>query len=300
MDILDYGTELSKFGISLHRRVVGVLIGQIINAFEDGDIRTDDGLHSIYDFIGFILRKKNPRQVFSDLKDSDRCVREMDTTIKFDRRDGRKGKEDSPVTDMVGLLYLAYMISSDFSQNLRSSSAAYFVAEYKDNSALQQQSIKLESIVEDSGVAYPRTLIEIFEISGITSRPYIRRAVERDFEVGVDYLIVDSEMILTEDAFNWLIVSFRSQRGTDISRLPETISLKRRCFKLRVKRKNARLGSGAITVKQRCSNVSLNSLANLCPQQPKYGDGIVTKPIRVPVDMVEKIKAFIAEQLTVE
>lgn len=44
-------------------------------------------------------------------------------------------------------------------------------------------------------------------------------------------------------------------------------------------------------------NVKAESLANLIPCQPKYGSAIETKPIRVPVFLVDEIKAFIAARL---
>jgi hypothetical protein len=127
MNILNHRQDLNKLGISLHSRIVGLLVGQIEEAIADGRIRSEDGKHSIFDFIEVFLDKKNPRQVFSELQNADHVVRKMDN-MKFIRSDGRLNRE-SPATDLVGLLYIGYTANSEFSVTLRSASAAHFASD---------------------------------------------------------------------------------------------------------------------------------------------------------------------------
>jgi phage anti-repressor protein len=90
---------------------------------------------------------------------------------------------------------------------------------------------------------FPHTLTKLHQISGIVSRSQVRRAVTRDYHFGTEYIKIGRELFLTEDAFNWLVTHFESERGTDIEQLPETIPLKRKGFKRKASHKNARISS---------------------------------------------------------
>jgi hypothetical protein len=153
---------------------------------------------------------------------------------------------------------------------------------------------------------FPKTLTELHKISGIVKRSQVEGALIRDYKPGIDYIVLNGQFLLSDDTFNWLVVSFRSQRGTDISKLPEIIPLNKTGFKTASFSKNARISSKlrrslnqATSPKRepRLSNVSPKSIENLMPMLPKYGKGVETKSIRVPFCLVEEIKAFIDDQL---
>jgi len=129
MNILDQRNQLNQFGITLHSRIVGILVDRIEAAIADGRIRTENGKHSIFDFIREILGQKSEREVWKRLCDNDPQTVTICDGLKFDRKNDRKGNIESPATDTVGLLYIAYQASCDFSQQLRSASAAHFAAD---------------------------------------------------------------------------------------------------------------------------------------------------------------------------
>lgn len=258
MSILRHSEQLGNFGISLHSRIVESLVTQIEDAIEMGLIRCSDPaddrpqLFSVFDFINVILGKKNPRDTWQTLTQSDPHTVAFSDSVKFDRADGKKANVTSPASDLVGLLYIAYMANSEFSVKLRASSAAYFAADRRSVvvPVIAEQPVAEPVTYLNGGLIpkppdlspYPRTLTELQQVTGIKTRNYIAQAIKRDFVAGVDYFCYYPEYYLTDDAFYWLVVSFRSSRGTDVKTLPETIPLNRGGFKVRNKRKNARLG----------------------------------------------------------
>lgn len=137
MDILRHRTDLSKRGITLHSRIVGVLVGQIERAIEMSEIRcgwhpeTGRQLFSVYDFIRVILGLKSEWIVYRRLADKVLDLRTTCPNVAFDQKTGYAGKE-SPATDMVGLLYIAYMGNCEFSHSLRIASAAHFAADIQN------------------------------------------------------------------------------------------------------------------------------------------------------------------------
>lgn len=130
MNILRQRQELNNFGVSLHSRIVGLLINQIETAITDGRIRSVDQLYSIFDFIREILGLKSEREVWRRYITSDSNVVTICDNVQFLRSDGELNRE-SPATDMTGLLYIAYMANCEFSIALRSASASHFIADRK-------------------------------------------------------------------------------------------------------------------------------------------------------------------------
>lgn len=312
MNILRHSEQLGNFGISLHNRIVESLVNQIEYAIEFGKIRcsvptdTRRQLFSVYDFIREILKINSERKAWKRWTESDPNIVAFCHYVPFSQKSGYIGKP-SPAADITGLIYLAYMASGEFSQRLRASSAAYFAADHSaaTTPARATSQAAAAKLPEHIPVAFKRTLTELHQVSGIKSRCYVAAAVKRDFELGIDYLEDGEELLITEDVFYWLIASFRSQRGTDTANLPQNIRLTRQGFRLRLNRKNARLSSAATsqtveTTSQtpRSHNVSPVSLANLLPQPCKFGEGVETKPIRIPVFLKAEIEQYIADRLT--
>ena len=260
MSILRHSEQLGNFGISLHSRIVESLVTQIEDAIEMGLIRcslpTDDRpqLFSVFDFIRVILEIKSEREVWKRLTEGDPQTVTICDSLKFDRSNNRKGNAESPATNLTGLIYIAYMANSEFSHKLRASSAAYFAADRRPVVApvqVEQEVAAASSDIvtdprnvafNDRLLRFPHPLAELQQVTGITCLQYITKAVKRDFVEGVDYVYHYPGYHLTDRAFYWLVTSFRSRRGTDIKTLPETVPLDRGGFKVRNKRKNARLG----------------------------------------------------------
>jgi hypothetical protein len=128
MESLTFQSELGNFGISLHKRIVESLIAEIESAIADGRIRSQDGRHSVFDFIREILGKKNSRNFWARLTISvPNCVAICDAIIFKQEGPGRP--QETLATDLAGLLVVAYLADCRYSQQLRSASASYFAAD---------------------------------------------------------------------------------------------------------------------------------------------------------------------------
>lgn len=136
MNIIDHRNQLNNYGVTLHSRIVGILVDRIESAIAHGNIRSQfvDGQKklSVFDFMRAILLIKAERKVWQRMCDSDPQTVTLCHSVKFDRTDGKATNLGSPATDIVGLLYIGYQSSSDFSHQLRSASASHFAADRKN------------------------------------------------------------------------------------------------------------------------------------------------------------------------
>lgn len=132
MNILNHRQDLNKLGISLHSRIVGILVDQIEEAICEGYIRVEyvDGKEwfSIYDFVRVILVLKSEWIVWKRFIEGDSDIPTFCTLISFTQESGRKSQK-SPATNFTGLLYIAYLANCDFSKQLRKASAAHFASD---------------------------------------------------------------------------------------------------------------------------------------------------------------------------
>lgn len=227
-DIVAYQSELNSFGISLHRAILDQLAVKVEDAIEDGRIRSQDGKHSVYDFIREILQIKNPWRTWKGFQDVDGDLILRFCSIRFSDESQTK---TTPVTDFVGLFYLAYMANCPFSQQLRQSSAILIAKERESDKPKSNRSsiAHLEKALEQSRSdheRYPQSIDHLQDVSGIVNKSQVKQAVLRDFIAGRDYTEIDSKIFVTNDVFNILVMSFKSMRGTDITQLPELIKIK--------------------------------------------------------------------------
>lgn len=226
-NIIALNQKLNTFGISLHKRTVEVLIGEIEEAITGGLIRSKDDQYSIFDFIREMLKLKGERKVWERFSEANpECVA-FCHSLEFEARQTRK--QSTPVTGLVGLVYLAYMSPGDYSHQLRRSSALYFVESRKaqlspdsvtKSDALETESRKiaeLTDLLKDWEAKYkqvyakmqyhqaramgsdmltrlkekPEAFSEDSEllwlISGIASKSYFVGGCREDLEYGVDY-----------------------------------------------------------------------------------------------------------------
>jgi hypothetical protein len=221
--------QLSSFGISLHQAIINQLIGEIELAINDGVIRSTGDKHSIYDFIREILGKTGERKAWKRFTEEFPDVTvALSHSVKLARKDGKKANIESPVTDIFGLLYIAYTMDSEFSHNLRVSSARLVFSERQSSPKPINTVEHLERSLEATREAlqnYPYTLEKLWKDSGIVNKSQVKGAIIRDFLEGRDYIWADDILCLNESTFMILIVSFKSLKGADISQLPEIIRL---------------------------------------------------------------------------
>ena len=244
-DIVALNQELNTFGISLHKRTIEVLIGEIKKAIADGLIRSKDNKHSIFDFIREILKLKTEREVWKRFAEADSYTVTFCDSVKFDRKDGKKANTDSPATDLFGLVYIAYMAIGEFSQQLRRSSALYFLESRKSFEGVTKSPVLESDTVTQLKSAlnnFPNTLEKVWGTSGIVSKYQVKSAILRDFKEGKDYIFADGILCVNDSTFHILSISFRSLKGTDIDQLPEIINLKtREYFRYQANKKANRL-----------------------------------------------------------
>lgn len=146
-NIIALNQELNTFGISLHKRTVEVLIGEIEEAIAGGLIRSKDDRYSIFDFIRVVLGDKAERKTWKRFVETDSNTVAFCHSVKFDRKDGKLANAESPATNLFGLVYLAYMSPGDYSHQLRRSSALYFVESRKTllDSVKRSHALEIES-----------------------------------------------------------------------------------------------------------------------------------------------------------
>lgn len=261
-NIIALNQELNTFGISLHKRTVEVLIGEIEEAIAGGLIRSKDDQYSIFDFIREILKLKGERKVWERFSEANpECVA-FCHSLEFKAKQARK--QSTPVTGLVGLVYLAYMSTGDYSHQLRRSSALYFVESRKvqdvPSVAAQTESKKIAELTEllkDWEVKYkqvydkmqyhqaramgndmltrlkdkPEAFSEDSEllwlISGIASKSYFVGRCREDLIYGVDYVngARKGTIKLTPYAALQMLLNFRSKKGVQARYLPEIVEV---------------------------------------------------------------------------
>lgn len=227
-DSIKFEQQLNGFGISLHRAIINQLIGEIESAISDGRIRSQDNNHSVYDFVREVLVKKGERKVWKRFTDEFSAVVLFCHDWQFPGERQRK----TPVTDLAGLVYIAYFSNCEYSHQLRVASANYFISE-RQGSPQPNQVEQLERSLEATKTAlqsYPYTLEKLWRDSGIVNKSQVKGAILRDFVEGRDYIWADDILCMDESTYSILILSFRSLKGADISQLPEIIKLETRKY----------------------------------------------------------------------
>jgi hypothetical protein len=221
--------QLNSFGISLHQAIINQLIGEIESAINDGVIRSTGDKYSIYDFIREILGKTGERKAWKRFTDEfPEVTVAFCHSVKLARTDGKKANLSTPATDMLGLLYIAYTINSEFSHNLRVSSARLILADRQSSPQSINTVEHLERSLEATREAlqnYPYTLEKLWKDSGIVNKSQVKSAIIRDFVEIRDYIWADDILCINQDTYYILMMSFRSLQGADISQLPEHIKV---------------------------------------------------------------------------
>lgn len=258
MDILSLESELSNFGVSLHKRIVEVLIGEIEAAIADGRIRSQNGEGSVFDFIREILKQKSERKVFERFAKNAPEVVTFCHNLKFEG----SGQRETPVTDLRGFIHMAYLANCDYSQKLRSASASYFAADRKiepvapaptPTPAPDRKVAELEELLADWQVKYrhiydrmqyfqarsiggdmlkrlqekPEEFSEdsewLWQIAGVHCKYYFVGRCKEDLIYGVDYVLGNrkGQIKLTPHAALQMMLNLRSRKGVQVRYLPE-------------------------------------------------------------------------------
>jgi hypothetical protein len=92
--------------------------------------------------------------------------------------------------------------------------------------ALKQRVTELEAKIGatiSDRLEFPYSSKQLHRDSRIASHSYVVGAIKRDFIEGQDYQIVENELFMTEQMYLGFMLSFRSEKGADISALPDTL-----------------------------------------------------------------------------
>lgn len=252
---VEYQTALRRVNISLPLSLVQELLDIIDQLKDAGKVRADDGQYSAFDFIGNVVEKGGSRKVWERLVDEHPEVVTFCHNFQFKGAGQRK----TPVTNELGMLYIAFLLPGELGKRLRKASSDLIsstIAAYKDNlSKLFEQSAEpevdqlrariLELEQQLQSATYPHSWSELHHRSGIVNKYQVRDAIKDYFAEGTDYVVEGKELMLSPSCFYILLVSFRSLKGTDIAGLPKIIAIETiRYFQyLEIKRKNTRCGS---------------------------------------------------------
>jgi len=253
-NILDQ--KLQGFGVSLHQSILGQLVGQIETAIASGEIRSQEGMYSVYDFIRVFSGNRNASQSWKDFVAADQIIIRLTDVVKFAGARGRS--YESPATDMTGLIYIAYMGQGQFSHQLRSSSAVLLAKDFnsfnatpsgaKQKEGYVDRIAELEAALEksvDLHEDFPVTLAMLHKSSGIVSKSQVKKAVKRDFIEDRDYIeMQDGFIYINVPTFYILMISFKALKGADISGLPAILPIATEAYfqYQKMKRMNTRVG----------------------------------------------------------
>lgn len=135
MESLAYQSELGNFGISLHGRIIDALISEIENAIADGRIRSQDGKHSVFDFIREILKRKNERSTWAGLLKKDPIIASKCSIFQFEGA----GQRETTVADINVLIEIASLLRYDRQKTASSKKVVGSIYVLKDagNNALK-------------------------------------------------------------------------------------------------------------------------------------------------------------------
>jgi hypothetical protein len=232
--------ELATFGISLHQAILDKLVKEIKEAIAGGEIRSKDDQHSVYDFCRIKLSATNPSLYYKRLTASVPAVLTFCYNLQF----AGAGQKDTPVANLAGLIYIAYIGSGDFSCQLRASSAALLAASATPIAIAPQSEVDAVAQARQDHETYPISIDELQRTTQIVNKSQIKSAITRDLILERDYTEIDGKIFMTIDIYHILSMSFRSLSGTDITRLPEVLRIQTiEYFRIQNQRRmNARLG----------------------------------------------------------
>ncbi len=239
LSAVEYQVALRRVNVSLPLSLIEELLDLLSQLKDSGKVRqTVDGQSSVLDFIENVVGKKTGREVWKRLQDKHSHKVTFCDLIKFPRKDGKISAYQTPVATNLGMLVIAYLLPGELGDRLRLASAELVIEAldaYKNNlntlfekeeastAVLAERIAELEQQLQTA--VYPHTWDELHKVSGIVDKYQVRDAIKNFFEEGKDYLIDGKEWRLSPSCFYILTVSFRSAKGTDISKLPQCIVL---------------------------------------------------------------------------
>lgn len=212
---IPYSQQLSTLGVSLHHAIIKTLVKEIRDAIADGRIRSQDGKHSIFDYLREILKLKGERKNWERLLDNNPDTVRICHSVKFERSDGKKANLESPASDLAGLIYIAYLASCEYSEKLRSASAALFATETETDEPRNPIAPAFDD--ED----FPYSISQLTEITNYSGDTYTRAAIRRDYVENIHYKMVGKQMQLSEKCMGLAITGSRSKKGINRKKCPE-------------------------------------------------------------------------------
>jgi hypothetical protein len=105
MNIVVKEDQLKKEGKKTMRNAIEKLQQEYAELFEGKYVReTEEGLFSVYDYIGLLTNTTNPSLIFNRMCSQYPELLSICKEYVFTRKNGKKGNQKTPVTDRVGLL----------------------------------------------------------------------------------------------------------------------------------------------------------------------------------------------------
>lgn len=133
----DYQVALRRINVSLPIELIEELLDLMGQLKDAGKVRqSDNKQHSVLDFIGNVVEKTGPRVVWKRLLEAHPDTVTFCNSVKLPRIDGKKGNLDSPVTNELGLMTIAYLLPGKLGDRIRKASAQLVVealAGYRNN-----------------------------------------------------------------------------------------------------------------------------------------------------------------------
>ena len=120
----DYQVALRRINVSLPIELIEELLDLMGQLKDAGKVRqSDNKQHSVLDFIGNVVEKTGPRVVWKRLLEAHPDTVIFCNSVKLPRIDGKKGNLDSPVTNELGLMTIAYLLPGKLGDRIRKASA---------------------------------------------------------------------------------------------------------------------------------------------------------------------------------
>lgn len=226
-----YAAALRKINIALPVELVQEILDIINRIRFTGMLRmSDNGMFSVYDYIQHGAGKTNPRRTWKDLIQKYEELEELDDvrktySAKVSRSDGKAASSETPVTDILGLLIIQYLLPGELGDRLRVASAKLVLATasgYFDGVKEKLEgTFELNAIAPDASDApplnpFPYTWEMLWKDSGIVDKYQVRDAIIRDFIDGKHYRWSAKALEISAVCYQILMLNFRAKKEADV------------------------------------------------------------------------------------
>lgn len=209
-----YQVALRKVNVSLPIDLIEELLVLIGQLKDTGKVRqAEDGRFSVFDYIGNIIEKGSPREVWKRLLATHPQTVTFCDGLKLPRSNNKRGNAETPVTTELGMIVITYLLPGELGDRLRIASANLVVetlGAYKESlNALLSQSV-------DTNPAFPYSLTQLQEWVGYCNLSYLREVIRTDYQLGADYIEIEKELYTNSDTAQMILNFARPKNGVTI------------------------------------------------------------------------------------